>query len=286
MIYKKSFLLIITSILIIITLVFFYFKKQEIVLPAEYHNFSDDEIEYKIISTILSFTDVEQEFTVQFSDSLAIIEGDIIIGTVQDFEESKLAVRTGHGILWKKGIVPYYIPKNNSYKESINVAIQELNKQTNLNLIERTDENDYLCFFEKSGYSSWIGKQGGKQNVNIGGTNKASIKHEIIHAIGFYHEQSRTDRDKYVQINLKNVKKRSRHNFKKYIDKRGHTGTDIGTYDYNSIMHYSAYAFSKRKNKKTIIVRVPPATENTTIGQRNKLSEGDIKSINSIYPKN
>lgn len=57
---------------------------------------------------------------------------------------------------------------------------------------------------------SYIGRQGGKQDVNIqpgntGCVYKGIIAHELIHAIGYFHEQSRTDRDKYVTIHWGNI---------------------------------------------------------------------------------
>jgi len=70
---------------------------------------------------------------------------------------------------------------------------------------------------------------------------------KLMHALGFYHEQSRADRDKYVEIHWENIMPHGRHNFEKayYID-------DYGTpYDYCSIMHYPSYIFSKN-GKDTI----------------------------------
>lgn len=282
---KKRIYYVVIVISMIAVGFFFWPATGEEVLPAEYHDFTINPDECKEFKTVMSFSGEEIEFVGQVMDSLVIVEGDIILGSVNELEQFGLAVRTGEGKLWDDGLVPFVIPSNHPNIKAIEKAIKELNLETNIRLINRTLESDYLYFHKSNGYSSYVGKRGGKQYVNIGGSSIPSIKHEIIHAIGFYHEQSRTDRDEYIKINLRNVKKSSRHNFKKYIQRRGHSGIDIGPYDYNSIMHYSSYAFAKRKKKKTIEVRMPPASQNTTIGQRKKLSSGDIKSINLVYPK-
>ena len=59
-----------------------------------------------------------------------------------------------------------------------------------------------------------------------------TILHELGHAVGFYHEQNRGDRDEYIKVNLENVKPGHEHNFGIF------PSLNNVTYDYNSVMHY------------------------------------------------
>ena len=54
----------------------------------------------------------------------------------------------------------------------------------------------------------------------------------------------------------------------------------MGEYDYDSIMHYPRWAFSKN-GKDTI---VPHGDQ--IIGQRSSLSEGDIAAVEYMYSRN
>ena len=50
---------------------------------------------------------------------------------------------------------------------------------------------------------AYIGKQGGEQVVNLTPPDcmeEEKITHEILHSLGFYHEQNRADRDQHVRI--------------------------------------------------------------------------------------
>lgn len=61
-----------------------------------------------------------------------------------------------------------------------------------------------MCFFalRASCFSSVGNRHVGKQRLSIGANcdRIATIEHEFLHALGFWHEQSRNDRDDYVQI--------------------------------------------------------------------------------------
>ena len=57
---------------------------------------------------------------------------------------------------------------------------------------------------------SQVGHVGGKQDLTLaspGCEHLGTILHEIMHALGFFHEQSRPDRDHFVTINWDNIVK-------------------------------------------------------------------------------
>lgn len=57
---------------------------------------------------------------------------------------------------------------------------------------------------------SYIGKMGGAQDVSLmkeGCMVRGVVQHEIQHALGFFHEQSRSDRDKFVDVRWQNINK-------------------------------------------------------------------------------
>ena len=70
-----------------------------------------------------------------------------------------------------------------------------------------------------------------------------------MHAVGFYHQQSTTERDDFVKILWENIESGHEQNFNKYEASKV---TSYGIeYDYGSVMHYSEKAFSKN-NQSTI----------------------------------
>ncbi len=84
--------------------------------------------------------------------------------------------------------------------------------------------------------------QKGQQKISIGSSDssfcreKPVLLHELGHAIGFWHEQSRPDRDSYVRIIYENVREGKESQFRKYT--REFVDSLNVSYDYNSIMHY------------------------------------------------
>lgn len=58
--------------------------------------------------------------------------------------------------------------------------------------------------------SSNVGRRGGEQPIHLGYYCKriGTVMHEMMHALGIIHEQSRSDRDKFIKVKFENIKKR------------------------------------------------------------------------------
>ena len=117
------------------------------------------------------------------------------------------------------------------------------------------DTNFVEVSSKNSRCSSMVGKQGGLQKLNISHKSNCFhpriIAHEFIHALGFFHEQNRADRDEFVKINMHNIQCDKRGNFHR---KRNSDAFDV-PYDYKSIMHYGSHLFSKN-GEPTIVPKV------------------------------
>ncbi|XP_078360166.1 zinc metalloproteinase nas-15-like [Oculina patagonica] len=130
----------------------------------------------------------------------------------------------------------------------------------------------------KGCYSNAVGRLGGKQQISLGFAciTHGQAVHEIGHALGFWHEQSRPDRDNYVEILWDNIQEGMAYNFKKYT--HGQIDSLGSPYDYNSIMHYGKRDFAKWPWMTTI-----RAKNGASIGQRRHLSPLDIQQMNKFY---
>ncbi len=264
---------------------------------------SSDDVRHGFVRGIAKF-DLKPVTYNQIGE-MAIFEGDIALGseeemaamasavaaeTADSVRETADATRPGevvHGVglpglrfRWPDGLMPYTVVP--ALRNVVNQAIEHFRVNTRIRFVERTAANqaqfpNWVAFEQQDGCWSQVGMRGGRQVISLGaGCETLGIAvHEICHALGLWHEQSREDRDQAVRIVWANIQPGREHNFNQQIA----DGDDIGGYDFGSIMHYGRRAFS-RNNQDTIV-----PTGGQAIGQRNGLSAGDIAAIRAMYPQ-
>ncbi|XP_036449085.1 meprin A subunit beta-like [Colossoma macropomum] len=178
--------------------------------------------------------------------------------------------------------IPYVLNKSLSLNDKgvILRAFEQLRLIACIDFKPRTTEKDYISVESLTGCWSYIGKIGGRQQLSIGnGCGYIGIvKHEFLHALGFYHEQSRYDRDNYVTIIYENIIAGMENNFKKASDLI--STTQETPYDYTSVMHYGQDAFTNGSGH-TILTKDPRFQD--VIGQRYDLSPTDAFELNKLY---
>jgi len=179
-------------------------------------------------------------------------------------------------------IVPIEILPNITEKirGRINQVNRSLTEHTCVRLWPRTNQVPYIKIGNFGGCNSHVGRSrsDGYQKLSLMGacTPFVVVMHEIMHALGFYHEQQRPDRDNYVAVNMNNVKESKLKAYQKLdvsIDSFG------SPFDLDSVMLYRPYQYAVDKSIPTLVNK----TDGLPLRNNKHWTKEDIRQINAMY---
>jgi len=155
---------------------------------------------------------------------------------------------------WTNGIIPYYISKDFSFKfvQKIKKAMRIWEKgcKNKIRFVQVNNLKEYKYVYHiKPSYLNFSSSTVGYTNNNYAKLNPKTtlviILHELGHCIGLNHEHQRKDRNKYIKVLHKNINPDFLNNFKIFNSSTFLYNPTKYSYDFNSIMHYNVFSFSK-----------------------------------------
>jgi len=209
-------------------------------------------------------------------------QGDLLVGETKDLSKIKKrgALKMSRPKLWPSKKIPFSVEEGLPNELAIEEAIDFFNQNTNLEFVPRTNEKDYIHFKKgpRNCYS-YVGFQTGRQAIVLSPQCRSQqICHELEHAVGFFHEQNRGDRDQHLEINWTNIDTTHEINFKKIPLDFMHLSGESFTFD--TAMLYSSSAFASDPRVASMLTtsgnEIPPFP--------GCLSSDDIRRTNRVYP--
>ncbi|KAF4094404.1 hypothetical protein AMELA_G00014740 [Ameiurus melas] len=225
---------------------------------------------YKVtvgLVALLLVSTVRAEHVLSVGELLERANRDIVRGADEPTVVGDIAVEDDNGrnadpcistgCKWPKSsdglvYVPYIIANHFTSRELqvIQRGLDSFASVTCIRFVPRYNERDYLSIESRSGCYSYVGRLGYGQTVSLdrsGCIYHNTVQHELLHALGFNHEQTRSDRDSHIRVLWENIIENMKYNFDKIAT------LNQGTpYDYNSVMQYHKTGFSKNESTESI----------------------------------
>ncbi len=175
---------------------------------------------------------------------------DIVVIDDMRFRKQDLLDRGFTGNRWTNSVLYYQFDPGfpSQHRALVRSSLEAWREYANVRFVESSSASNRVLVVNEDGCWSYVGMIGGVQKLSlrVGAPGEGTcvhpgvIRHEFAHALGMQHEQSRSDRNNWVEIVEANVEPDRLHNFN-IVSTVNYTA-----YDYHSVMHYGSCAFGVR----------------------------------------
>jgi len=182
-------------------------------------------------------------------EGVAITQGDVVLGKVLDDNKAQKGIaKANRTKLWETNQIPYSIQEGVTNQAAIMAAIEQFHKETNVRFVPYSGQKDSVVFVKSEEIcASYLGRVGGAQPIFLSPRCGAfEVMHELMHALGFVHEHSRPDRDKFLEVMWTNIEQKFWPQFWMIPDDLIHDYVgSVFSFDPQSIMLYDPTSFAK-----------------------------------------
>lgn len=195
--------------------------------------------------------------------------GDLIVGDarfIEDYKNGDKELKVPKPQLWPNGVVPIKTEGiTDQQKEILKSIFERLSNNANLTFPEYNPSkhgNAYALFKKGDNHCyAQVGYTGSINTVSLSeGCGWKEVFHEVMHVLGFFHEQNRFDRDDFLQVIWENIDEKNWPQFEKFHESSFPDSFKNGTspFSYNTIMLYSPNAFSNSTDYSMVTIDGAP----------------------------